>query len=101
VQPLWDAIGWLTPYKRAYQHSALLSWIVCMVVMVSVSLMTRAPAPEQVDRVIWNRSYLKLPPDLQRIYGGWKDFRIWWVLFVATVLSIYGFFLWFDLSRNS
>ena len=22
--PLWDAIPWLTPYRRAYQHSALL-----------------------------------------------------------------------------
>src|SRR4029078_3751427 len=25
--PLWDAIPWLTPYRVAYQHSALLSWI--------------------------------------------------------------------------
>jgi hypothetical protein len=39
-----------------------------------------------------------LPAKLQAIYGGWKDFRIWWLIFVTVVLSIYGFFLWFRSS---
>ena len=39
------------------------------------------------------------PPS--RMLSGWKDFRLWWLLFVVSVLSIYGFFLWFDLSRAS
>jgi len=99
VPPLWDAITWLTPYKQAYQHSALLSWLFCMVVMIVTSLLTAPPAPEKVDKIIWNRSYLNLPPDERNRYRGWKDFRLWWLLFVASVLSIYGFFLWFDLSR--
>jgi solute:Na+ symporter, SSS family len=100
MPPLWDAIPFLTPYKRPYYHSALLTWIVSMVVMVSVSLCTAPPPREQVDRVIWNRSFLSLPPEERTRYSGWKDFRLWWFLFVATVLSIYGFFLWFNLSRN-
>jgi SSS family solute:Na+ symporter len=99
VPPLWDAIPLLTPYKRAYQHSALVCWIFCMVVMITVSLLTPPPPAEKVDRIIWNRSYLTLPLDEQRRYSGWKDFRIWWLLFVVSVLCIYGFFLWFDLSR--
>ena len=99
VPPLWDAIEWLTPYKRAYYHSALVTWIFCMIVMIVTSLLTTPPPKEQVDRVIWNRSYLNLPPDERLRYSGWKDFRIWWLLFIALVLSIYGFFLWFDLSR--
>src|SRR5207302_2533471 len=67
IPPLWDAIPWLTPYKRAYQHSALVSWIFCMTVMIVTSLLTTPPPPEKVDRIIWNRSYLNLPPDeLQR-----------------------------------
>jgi SSS family solute:Na+ symporter len=99
VPPLWDAVAWLTPYRMAYQHSALLSWLFCMVVMIVTSLVTAPPPKEQVDQVIWNRSYLTLPPDEQRRYSGWKDFRLWWLIFILSVLAIYGFFLWFDLTR--
>jgi hypothetical protein len=99
VPPLWDAIRWLTPYKQAYQHSALLSWTFCMIVMIVTSLLTPPPPKEQVDRIIWNRSFMNLPPDERKRYGGWKDFRLWWLIFVGSVLCIYGFFLWFDLSR--
>jgi SSS family solute:Na+ symporter len=98
VPPLWDAIAWITPYKRPYYHSALLTWIFCMIVMIATSLMTTPPPRDKTDRIIWNRSYLSLPPEERKQYGGWKDFRIWWMLFVAMVLSIYGFFLWFDLK---
>jgi SSS family solute:Na+ symporter len=97
--PLWDAVAWLTPYKLAYYHSALATWIFCMIVMVAASLLTSPPPPAQVERVIWNRSYLALPPDEQKRYPGWKDFRVWWLLFVVSVLAIYGFFLWFDLAN--
>jgi SSS family solute:Na+ symporter len=100
VQPLWDAIPWITPYKQAYQHSALVSWIFCMFVMVTASLLTSPPPKEKVERIIWNRSYLNLPPGERAQYSGWKDFRLWWLLFVAAVLSIYGFFLWFNLTRG-
>jgi hypothetical protein len=69
-----------------------------MIVMITTSLLTPAPPKEQVDKIIWNRSYLNLPPDERAQYGGWKDFRLWWLLFVVSVLSIYGGFLWFNLS---
>jgi SSS family solute:Na+ symporter len=100
ILPLWDAFTWLTPYKKAYQHSALISWIFCMIVMVVTSLLTSPPPRDKVDPIIWNRSYLNLPPDERAQYRGWKNFIIWWALFVAIVLSIYGFFLWFGLSRS-
>jgi SSS family solute:Na+ symporter len=99
IPPLWDSIDALGPYKRAYQHSALLTWIFCMIVMVVTSLLTAPPPAEQVERIVWNRSFLKLPPELRARYGGWKNYVLWWALFVISVLAIYGFFLWFDLSR--
>jgi SSS family solute:Na+ symporter len=71
----------------------------CMLTMVVVSLLTPAPSPDQVQGIIWNRSYLSLPPDERARYRGWKNYIIWWALFVAIVLSLYGYFLWFDLSR--
>jgi SSS family solute:Na+ symporter len=100
LPPLWDAISWLTPYKRAYQHSALLSWTFSMMVMIVTSLLTPAPPAEQVEHIIWNRSYLNLPADERRRYSGWKDFRLWWLLFVVSVLGIYSFFLWYNLARG-
>lgn len=100
VPALWDAITWLTPYKQAYQHSALVSWIFCMCVMVSVSLLTPAPPREKVDRIIWNRSYLNLPPEERSRYRGWKNFILWWALFVSIVLCIYGYFLWFGIQHH-
>jgi SSS family solute:Na+ symporter len=96
---IWPKLPRLREYQAAYQHGALVTWVFCMIVMVVVSLLTRPPALEQTQGIIWNRSYLHLPPELRMRYRGWKNYILWWLLFVAIVLSIYGFFLWFDLSR--
>jgi len=94
----FPTIPWLRPYKT-YQHPALLAWVFCMAVMIIVSLLTEPPPPEKTDGIIWSPSYAKLPEELRRKYGGWKDFRIWWAIFVASILSIYGTFFWFQFLR--
>jgi len=91
---LFEHVAWLHPYRN-YLHRALISWVFCMIVMITSSLLTAPPAREKVEGIIWSPQYALLPPKLQAIYGGWKDFRIWWLLFISVVLSIYGFFLWF------
>lgn len=83
----------------AYLHRAVLAWIFCMAVMVGVSLFTAPPAAEKTAGIIWNPRYAALPPEEQKRYHGWKDFRIWWLLFVSIILSIYGFFVWFRLQH--
>jgi len=52
-----------------------------------------------VARIVGNRGYLLLPPEERNRYRGWRDFQLWWLVFVAVVLGSYGFFLWFDLLR--
>jgi SSS family solute:Na+ symporter len=96
---VWPRLPGLRDYQAAYQHGALITWLFCLVVMIVVSLMTRPPSPEQTQGIIWNRSYLYLPQDERARYRGWKNYLLWWLVFVAIVLAIYGFFLWFDLSR--
>jgi hypothetical protein len=66
-----------------------------MVVMIATSLLTPAPPPEKIKGIIWSRSYASLPPAEQERYHGWKDLRMWWLIFIGAVLSIYAFFLWF------
>lgn len=85
---------WLAPYAN-YLHRAFISWAFCMLVMITTSLLTKWPAPEKVKGIIWSPSYAGLPPAEKARYHGWKDLRLWWLIFIGTVLSIYAFFLWF------
>ena len=91
---LFEHIAWLHPFGN-YLHRALISWVFCMLVMIPASLLTARPPREKTDGIIWSPRYALLPQKEQAIYGGWKDFRIWWLAFVTLVLAIYGFFLWF------
>lgn len=95
---LFPHVPLLIPYNT-YLHRALLAWIFCMGVMTIVSLLTAPPPAVNTDGIIWSRKYAALPAEEQRRYGGWKDFRIWWLLFVGIVLSIYGFFIWYRLQH--
>lgn len=79
---------------NTFNHRALCTWIVCMVTMIVVSLLTAPPPEEKTKGIIWNKSFLQLPPEEKEKYRGLKDWRLWWLLFVGIVLCIYGFFLW-------
>jgi SSS family solute:Na+ symporter len=84
----------LAPYAN-YLHRAFGAWIFCMFVMIGTSLLTSPPLPEKTRGIIWSPHYAPLPEAEQRHYSGWKDLRLWWLLYIGGVLSIYGFFLWF------
>ena len=84
----------LAPYAN-YLHRAAISWLFCMAVMITTSLLTAAPPPEKTRGIIWSPQYAPLPPGERRRYHGWKDLRLWWLIFIGAVLCIYGFFLWF------
>jgi SSS family solute:Na+ symporter len=91
---IFPRVAFLSPYNT-YLHRALLAWVFCMLVMALVSLLTPPPAPEKTAGIIWNPRYAALPAEEQERYRGLKDFRIWWLLFVGIILSIYGCFIWF------
>jgi len=93
----FPTVAFLKPYNT-YQHPALVSWVFCMAVMIVTSLLTAPPPPEKTEGIIWSARYAALPEDQRRRYAGWKDWRLWWLLFVGCVLAIYAFFLWFRLQ---
>jgi SSS family solute:Na+ symporter len=88
----------LKPYNT-YQHPALVSWAFCMAVMIVASLLTPPPPPEKTDGIIWSARYAALPEDQRARYSGLRDWRLWWLLFVGSVLAIYASFLWFRLRH--
>jgi hypothetical protein len=51
--------------------------------------LTDPPPPEKTEGIIWSRQSALLPVDLQRRYGGIKDFRLWWGLFVLIMAGTY------------
>ncbi|HEV2296224.1 MAG TPA: sodium/solute symporter [Tepidisphaeraceae bacterium] len=97
---LFPYIPALRPYQQAYQNGALINWAFCVVLMIVVSLLTKPPPPEQTAGIIWDRSFLQLPPEERARYSGWKDFRIWWAMFVVIILGIYAFFAWWQFGRG-
>jgi SSS family solute:Na+ symporter len=82
-----------------YLHRALFSWMFCMIVMITVSLLTDPPPKEKTEGIIWSPRYAMLPQKEQAVYSGWRDFRVWWLLFVGVVWAIYGYFLWFRIRH--
>jgi SSS family solute:Na+ symporter len=84
---------------NTFNHRALCTWIVCMLVMIVTSLLTAPPPKEKTEGIIWNKSYLSLPPEEQARYRGLKDWRVWWLLFVGIVLAIYSFFIWLRIQH--
>jgi SSS family solute:Na+ symporter len=84
---------------NTFNHRALVAWIFCMAVMITTSLATAPPPREKTDGIIWNKSFLTLPPDEQQKYRGFKDWRVWWGIFVGIVLSIYAFFIWYRIRH--
>jgi SSS family solute:Na+ symporter len=91
-------IPFLKPYNT-YQHPALVSWFFCVAVMVIASLSTAPPPGEKTEGIIWNPRYAALPDDLRRRHSGLRDWRLWWLLFVAVILAIYAGFLGFQLHH--
>lgn len=91
---LFRYVEWLVPYSN-YLHRAVIAWAFCMIVQITVSLLTEPPDPARTTGIVWSRQYAALPAAEQARYGGWRDLRLWWVIFIGTVLSIYTYFLWF------
>ncbi|MEO7297348.1 MAG: hypothetical protein ABI042_02080 [Verrucomicrobiota bacterium] len=82
---------------NAFIHRALAAWIFCMMVMTVSSLLT--VPKEKTDGIIWNKSYLMLPPDEQARHRGRQDWRLWWLTFVGITFCIYAFFLYWRIRH--
>lgn len=91
----WAFDQFIKGQQGVYLHRAFFTWCFCVIVMAVVSYFTTPPPAEKVEPILWTRQYARLPEDEKQRYRGWKDFRIWWLLFIAIILAIYAFFLWF------
>ena len=78
-----DAPSWLTPF----QMQAIVSWLLCVIVCVVVSLLTEKPRAEQVtDDLTINWKKINIFEDLGNQW--YKSVILWWLIFVLLVACL-------------
>ena len=77
------APSWLTPF----QMQAIVSWLLCVIVCVVVSLLTEKPRAEQVtDDLTINWKKINIFEDLGNQW--YKSVILWWLIFVLLVACL-------------
>ncbi len=92
IIPKWIYRGREVPeFVFMYRVGAV--WVVCMLTLVIGSMLspTRGAAAEAGIK-LWKPEYLRLPHAELAAHSGWKDFRLWWAVFVGLVLSLIIYF---------
>ena len=75
--------GWIEPFF----NQAAINWLFCVIVCVSVSLLSSPPNPEQVtDDLTFNWRKLNIFEDLGIHW--YSNVVFWWVVFVALIFSL-------------
>ena len=87
-----EPVAWLGPYA----NQASINWFFCLIVCISVSLLTSPPRPEQVtDQLTFNWRRMNIFDGLgDRWY---TSVVTWWGLFVVTILTLFFLFSGFVL----
>jgi SSS family solute:Na+ symporter len=92
---LFKHVAWLMPFDN-WLNRTFLVWASSMLLLVLVSLVTRAPEPERVQGMIWSWRAAKLPDsELERNRGG-RNLFLWWSLFIGLMAVVYAYVMWFQ-----
>ena len=89
---LFPNVAILRPYAN-YLHRALISWCFCMHRDDRDFAADRTARPGEGQQASSGPALRVAAGREQAKYCGWKDFRVWWLLFVAIVWVIYGSFI--------
>ena len=92
---LFKQVAWFRPFDN-WLNRTFVVWLVCMVVMVVVSLFTRAPTPEKLVGIIWSPKMAPLPADERLKYGGWRSLFLWWAIFAGCIVALYAYLLYYQ-----
>jgi solute:Na+ symporter, SSS family len=76
------------PTMPFFNRTGIVFWI-CVAACIGVSLFTRAPKPEQLKGLIWDREGLRLPEAQRAQSRGWRSPALWWAIPTAIVTYFY------------
>jgi len=63
-----------------------------------VSLVTRAPSPEQLKGIIWSPAMAALPDAEKQKHRGLRSLFLWWAIFVGLMVALYAYMIWFQFA---
>ncbi len=92
---LFKQVAFLKPFDN-WLNRTFVVWVTCMAAMIVVSLLTRAPAPEKIDGIVWSPKMAMLPLQERKKYSGARNLFMWWAVFVGLVAFLYAYMLWFQ-----
>jgi SSS family solute:Na+ symporter len=81
-------IKWFYPTMPFLNRTGIVFWS-CIAIAVVVSLLTPPPPVEAIERMIWNRDSLRLPPAERARNRGWRRPAVWWAIITTMVLGLY------------
>jgi SSS family solute:Na+ symporter len=92
---LFRKVPWLMPFDN-WLNRTFLVWITCMVLIVVISLMTKAPDPDRIGGIIWSPAQAKLPESERERNRGLRNLFLWWAVFIGMMAALYAYLIWFQ-----
>ncbi len=86
--PLSVTLENLWPSMPFLNRTGIVFWA-CMAICVAVSYATPFKSSAEIEKLIWNRDSLRLPPEEAKQYRGWRRPMIWWVALNIAVLYFF------------
>jgi solute:Na+ symporter, SSS family len=71
-------------------------WVTCVLLLVVISLFTKAPDPESIRGMIWSWNVAKMPESERERNRGIRNLTLWWSIFIAMMLAVYLYMAWFQ-----
>jgi solute:Na+ symporter, SSS family len=78
----------LQPYDN-FMHHTFAVFLMSVILLLVISLFTKAKSKEQLEGVIWTRSALGVAEEEKGQHRGFKSLGLWWFMMVATIVGLY------------
>jgi SSS family solute:Na+ symporter len=96
VEQVWfKQVSWLVPFDN-WLNRTFVVWLSSVVMLVLISLVTRAPDEKRIAGMIWSWKMARLPEAERERNRGVRSLFFWWVLFVGLMAALYAYMIWFQ-----
>ncbi len=92
---LFKRVPFLMPFDN-WLNRTFLVWITSMLLIVVASYLTRPPAPEKTEGIIWSWKVAALPASEHQRNRGWRNLLLWWTIFIVIMAALYAYVIWFQ-----
>jgi SSS family solute:Na+ symporter len=79
----------LAPYS-SFPHHTFMVFVFSILCVIVISFFTQPKSDAELKGVIWESSALRVPEAERPLNRGLRDFRLWWILMVLTIATLWG-----------